>query len=145
MLNEKRVRHMIRMAMYEKYEGHDYNKMLNTTKKDYVSFHDLLGTITGTVLYLLFAGGIAVGLYALFLEDITQVVVILAVIAALIGYIVFLYVYRRLVHRRSVRRYARARRKVNRIKRDWEILEQLYEEEADRAQPQAYEPEQTEA
>ncbi|MBQ7677981.1 MAG: hypothetical protein IJT32_07080 [Lachnospiraceae bacterium] len=140
MLNEKRVRHMIRMAMYEKYESHDYNKMQNTTKKDYVSFHDTLGTIAGTVLYLLLAGGIAVALYTLFLEDVTQVVVILFAIAALIGYIVFLYVYRRLVHRRTMRRYAIAKRKVNRINKDWDVLEQLYEEEADRAVPQAYEP-----
>ncbi len=143
MLNEKRVKHMIRMAMFEKYESRDYNSMLHTTKKDYVSFHDMIGTIVGTVIYLVAAGGTAAVLYMFFLSDINRVVAITGIIAAVIGYIVFLYLYRRLVHRRAVRRYAKAKRKINRIKKDWELLEQMYEEEASRMTPQAYQDEGT--
>ena len=128
---------MIRMAMYEKREGHDYSSMLHTTKKDYVSFHDTIGTLFGTLFYLILAGGVAAVLYTFFLDDINRVVVISAIIAAVIGYIVFLYIYRGIVHRRAASRYTRAKRKINRVKKDWDLLEQMYEEEASRKTPQA--------
>ena len=138
MLSEKRVKHMIRMAMFKKYESHEYASLLNTTKKDYVSFRQLLATIAGTVIYLVIVGGAAAALYTIFLNEISRVVVILAIMAALLGYIVFLYICRRFVHERAVNRYTRAKRKINRMKRDWEILEQLYEEEASRTTPQGF-------
>ncbi len=137
MLNEKRVKHMIHMAMFEKNESRDYYSMLNTTKKDYISFRDMIGTITGTLFYLLFAGGVVAVVYTFFLASLNRTIVILAIVAGLIGYIVFLYVYKGIVHGHAVRRYSRAKRKINRVKKDWEILEQLYEEEASRKTPQA--------
>ncbi len=128
---------MIRMAMFEKNESHDYYSMLNTTKKDYVSFRDMLGTITGTFFYLLFAGGVTAVVYTFFLASLNRTIVILAIVAGLIGYIVFLYTYKRIVHSHALRRYSRAKRKINRVKKDWDFLEQLYEEEASQKTPQA--------
>ncbi len=133
------------MAMFEKNESHDYYSMLNTTKKDYVSFRDMIGTITGTLFYLLFAGGVAAFVYTFFLASLNRTIVILAIVAGVIGYIVFLYTYRRIVHGRALRRYSRAKRKINRMKKDWDILEQLYEEEASRKTPQALKKPEDEA
>ncbi len=129
MLNERRVKHMIRMAMYDKHENHSYRRMLNTGKKEYVSLQDLLGIVIGTLFYLIIVGVAAVVIYMLFSPSINRVIVGLCIIVVVLCYIVFLYHYRSFVHQRALWRYAAAKKRINRMQKDWDTLEEMYKEE----------------
>lgn len=135
MLNERRVMHMTRMALYEKHESRNYNRMINTPKKEYVSFQDMLGVIFGSVLYFIILALVVGILYSFFLTNMNRVIIILCVIATAICYIVFLYHYRSFTHARAVRRYVKAKRQIARLREDWDILEQMYKEEAEEMAP----------
>ena len=53
MINEDRVRHMTRIAIYEKEEGRNLNPMMHYSRKDYLALHTILNVVTGTVFYFL--------------------------------------------------------------------------------------------
>ena len=56
MLNERRVKHMVKLASYESKKGADDMKINTYFKKDYISFNVLCSLIWMTVGYFLIVG-----------------------------------------------------------------------------------------
>ena len=134
MLNEERVRLMTKMAMFEKKEGQNIAPILNYTKKDYVSSRKLIAFLIGTVLYGGLFGITVAALFFTVLLNIDRITILLILLIGVIGYLLFIYLYLLLVHRRASRKYKRESHKLESYRRAWDKLEQLYErEELERA------------
>ena len=135
MLNEKRLIHMTRMEMRRKKEASEIKPFLNMERKDYMSFHNIIGFIAGTVFYLIVAaGGAALWVYVFEGRYFEKIWIPVVVFAAVL-YIVFLYFYRSWYHEHCVRRYHNARLKISRLKKDWDMLAEMYAEEDAKRRP----------
>ena len=53
MLNENRVKHMVKLAMYEHKEGVQEIKTSSFYKKDYISFNMLWSIVWATIAYVI--------------------------------------------------------------------------------------------
>ena len=134
MLNEERVRLMTKMAMFEKREGQNIAPILNYTKKDYVSSRKLIAFLIGTVLYGILFGAVVAALFFTVLMNIDRITILLILLVGVIGYLLFIYLYLLIVHRRASRKFKRETHKLESYRRAWDKLEQLYQrEELERA------------
>ena len=53
MLNEERVKHMVKLAFYETKHGNEELKTSSYYKKDYISFHVLWSVLLSVIAYIL--------------------------------------------------------------------------------------------
>ena len=136
MINEKRVRHMTHMAMYEQIEAENYQSMLNMSRRDYVKLHTIIGLLAGTVLYGLAAALVVVILFSTLLTNLSIVLLILFTVLFLLGYVLFLYFFLNRIRLRAYSRYNEEKKKIRLVMHDWDILKQLYEEEDESRTPQ---------
>ena len=93
MLNEERVKMMIKLASYEEGQGKEDFKVNSYYRKDYVSFRTIVTLIWTTIGY-----GLAVGLFFLvnlerIFEDLTLAKFFLLGVLVVIGYIAVLIIY----------------------------------------------------
>ncbi|MCR4998425.1 MAG: hypothetical protein K6A05_01135 [Lachnospiraceae bacterium] len=134
MLNEERVRLMTKMAMFEKKEGQNIAPILNYTKKDYISSRKLIAFLIGTVLYGGLFGIVLAALFFTVILNIDRITILLILLIGVIGYLLFIYLYLLIVHRRANRKYKRESHKLENYRQAWDRLEKLYErEEQERA------------
>ena len=135
MLSERRVIHMTRMEMRRQKEQAELVPFLNVDRKDYLSFHNMIGFIEGTVFYGVLALTMAAGVLTARAEQMNRELLIVLALACLIGYIVFIFFYRSWYFRRSLRDYREARQKISQMKRDWDILAEIYQDEKEATKP----------
>ncbi len=135
MLSERRVIHMARMEMLRSKKQAFVTPFINLDKKDYLSFSNTVAFIKGTVFYGVIAACALTGGLTLMAEDITKELAAVSLIAALVGYVIFIFLYRSWYHRVCVRKYQEARRLVGRMKRNWDNLEGIYQDEKEATRP----------
>ena len=129
MLNEKRVKHMVKLAMYENKEGAEELKISAFYKKDYISFNMLWSIIWMTFAYLI----VAVLFVMAKLEEIMSGMSILMVVklaGGIIGvYVVLLVIYIHVSRYFYKRKHAKSYYRVKKFKEGLEILHNMYQEE----------------
>ena len=129
MLNEERVKHMIKLADYEIKGGNEELKISSYYKKDYININTLLSLIWMTIAYILCVAAIWLSVRELMVVELTQVQTLsLFVLIAGIYFILFI-LYTVISRRIYKRRHARAYHRVKKFKENLAILEKMYEKE----------------
>lgn len=129
MLNEKRVKLMTQMAMYEEKEGQKDFQISGYYQKDYISLHTWTTVIWSTVGYGLIAGAILL----VFLDEIFANPSLLRLLTlggiVLAGYIATIVISIVVARNIYKKRHADARRRVKRFNRELLQLSKMYEKE----------------
>lgn len=131
MLNEERVKHMTKLALYETKGGEEDLKIGFRYKQDYISFNTFWSAFWMTVSYVLlvFLLGIC------FMKDVwgnLSSKEMLIIIFALLGiYFVLLLSYIRHAKQIYKKRHAKAYHHIKKFKDELEKLETMYEKEDD--------------
>lgn len=129
MVNEERLRHMIKMAQFDTNDGKRCKPMTQYARKDYVSLQLLGSFVTGTICY-----GLLLGLWALYsmeslLEQINKIDIRGALITLLVSYIVFLVIYLTATYIIYNMKYTDGRKKVKKYYSNLKKVNQMYERE----------------
>ena len=129
MLDERKVKLMTRLAMYEQTQGKEDFKISEYYRKDYTGMHVLFSIFWGTVGY---AGIIALiilaGLQSL-MENMSMQIVVTAGIAAVAGYLAVIIVYAVITGHIYNKRHKDARQRVKMYNHDLTKLLKMYEKE----------------
>ena len=129
MLNEKRVKHMVKLAMYENKEGVEELKTGGFYKKDYISYNTLWAVIWMTIAYLLVTLLFVIAQLEMILEILSFKLAIQMLCGFAAVYVILLAIYIPLSRRFYRKKHARAYHRVKNFKEGLEILEEMYEEE----------------
>ena len=129
MLNEDRVKHMIKLADYETKGGKEEQKITSFYKKDYISMNIMWTLLWMTVAYGLVVGTVWLALRDLVTVELTQIQVLSLWILIASIYIVLFVTYMVAAKRYYKRRHARAYHRVKKFKENLMILEKMYEKE----------------
>lgn len=135
MLSERRVIHMARMEMFRSHNQALAAPFINLDKRDYLSFSNMTGFIKGTVFYGIVAACVLTGEITVLAEKMTRELLVVSLITALVGYIVFIFLYRSWYYRSCMKKYQDARRVIGRMRRDWDTLEEIYQDEKEATRP----------
>ncbi len=131
MLNEKRVKHMVKLAMYENKDGVEELKTSRFYKKDYISFNMLWSIIWMTIAYLIVLLLVVIAKMEVLLDSLSLQTAIQMVCYCAASYVVLLLIYIPLSRRFYRKKHARAYHHVKHFKEGLEILQDMYEEEQD--------------
>ena len=129
MLNEERVKHMVKLASYETKHGEEDIKVSYYSQKDYVTLNVLFTMGWATLGYLLLVGLLCMTYIEAILDRFSFVAVILTVIFVIVIYAGILVANVIFANRFYRRKYLDAKRRTDRYLLDLEILEKLYESE----------------
>lgn len=129
MLNEERVKHMIKLADYETKGGKEEQKISSYYKKDYISMNIMWTLLWMTVAYGLVIGTVWLALRELVTVDLTRMQVLSLVILIASIYIALFITYMIAAKRYYKKRHARAYYRVKKFKENLMILEEMYEKE----------------
>jgi len=129
MLNEKRVKHMVKLAFYETTDGKEELKASSYYKKDYITFHILWSSIWVTIAYVLLMVVLGITFMRPLLEKASIVSVVIIGIAVVLLYIGLLITYIRVSKHISKQKHAKAYYHVKQFKSDLSELTAIYEEE----------------
>lgn len=129
MLNEKRVKHMVKLASYEAKNGAEEIKVNSFFQKDYVSYNVLITLLWITLGYLSFAGLLCLGFLKEILANLSFSNIVILIVAIVAGYIFTLILYCVGAVRFYKKKHHAARNGVKKHVRDLEILERMYERE----------------
>lgn len=129
MLNEKRVRLMTKMAMYETKEGHEDFKISAYYQKDYASLNTWITGIWVTIGYLLVVGFIMLVYIDAILENVKLSALLILAAMIVAGYIITLTISTSLAHDFYQKKHIAARKRVKRFNHDLICLSKMYEKE----------------
>lgn len=129
MVNEERLRYMIKMAEFDKNEGKRCRPMEQYARKDYVSMKMLGSFITGTIAFLLLFTVWALYSMENLMKEITTMDIQAFLISVLIKYVIFIAVYLAVTYAVYNSRYTRGRKRVKRYYNNIKKLNRIYERE----------------
>ena len=129
MLNERRVKHMVKLASYESKKGADDMKINTYFKKDYISFNVLCSLIWMTVGYFLVVGLVGF-VYIEQILDYLSLKNAMMLAGGILGlYAVLLIVYGVIASEIYKKKHIEARHNIKCHRHGLEILDRLYEKE----------------
>lgn len=132
MLNEKRVKHMVKLALYESEDGQEEIKIHQQTRKQYLNRNILFSVMWMTVAYLL----VAIFLYKLLcerlVEELSTMQTFFVLAAMAVVYFALLIVYAVRSGFFYEKKYKRAKRRIGAFTKALQDLEKMYEEEENR-------------
>ena len=129
MLNEKRVKHMVKLALYETKSGKDEMKVGSFYKRDYVIYQVLWSVVWMTIGYALLVLLLGVSFLNILVETFTWTAVILLCVLLVLLYVILLLTYIRQGRKFFNRKHVRAYNHVKEFKENLELLEEMYEKE----------------
>lgn len=129
MVNEKRVKHMVKLAFYEAKGGSEEIKISAYHKQDYIKKHTLSSVLWMTVAYFLIIVFFLTGILNLALVNMTQMQLWMIVGFSMLGYVALLIIYITKAKDFYKRKHARAYRHVKRFEEDLMELERMYDRE----------------
>lgn len=129
MVNEERLRHMIKMASFDTNDGKQCKPMIQYARKDYVSMRLLGSFVAGTICY-----GLLMGLWCLYsMEEVLAKMNKLDIqgmaMAIVVPYLVFILLYLGATWIVYNVKYTEGRRKVKRYYSSLKKVNQMYERE----------------
>ena len=129
MLNEERVKHMVKLSFYETKKGSEEIKINSYRRKTYLRLNLLWSFLWVTIAYVALIGLIAITFVWNLVEKLGrfQITVILAALAGI--YLVILIAY--LIKTKHIyrKKHAKAFHHVQKFKEDLAQLEKMYEKE----------------
>ena len=129
MVNEERLHHMIKMAIFDTDEGKECKPMTQYARKDYVSLRMLGSFVSGTIGFALIL--VTWGIYSMnqLMESLNAMDIQELLTSVLVKYIVFMIAYMAITYFVYNRRYTKGRREVKKYYGNLKKLNQLYERE----------------
>ena len=129
MLNERRVKHMVKLASYESKNGAEDMKANSFFKKDYVSFNVLWSLIWMTIGYVLLVGLIGISYMEQILDKFTINSAVFLFIVIFGIYVALLFLYGMFSAKYYKKKHIEARHNMKNHKQGLEILEKMYKKE----------------
>lgn len=129
MLNEERVKHMIKLADYETKGGKEEQKIASFYKNNYIRLNIMWTLLWMTVAYGFIVATVWLALRDLVVVELTQIQVLSLWILVASIYIVLFITYMVTAKGYYKRKHDRAYHHVKKFKEDLVILEKMYEKE----------------
>lgn len=129
MLDEKKIRLMARMAVYEQNQGKEDMKISAYYKKDYTSINTLFSIIWATVGYVLLVGILVLAYFNTLFDKMTLGLMVTLAIVVAAGYFVVLIAYGIASGRHYSRKHKDARTNMKKYNHDLTRLLKMYEKE----------------
>ena len=129
MLNEKRVKHMVKLASYENKQGLADFKTGSFYKKDYISYNLLVSLVWVTWGYFTLVVILGMTYMDEILEDLSFANLAWIAAGIILIYVGALFLYARLAKAIYKKKHYDARKNVKRFLDDLETLEKMYEKE----------------
>lgn len=129
MLNEERVKHMIKLADYETKGGNEEIKISSYFKKDYISINTMWTLLWMTIAYAFCVIAVWLSVRDLVTVEMTQSQIwsVFILIAGI--YFMLFVVYTVIARRYYKKKHARAYHRVKKFKENLAVLERMYEKE----------------
>lgn len=130
MVNEERLRHLIRVARFDTNEGEQCKPMIQYARKDYVSMRLLGSFVSGTICYGLIL--LLWGLYSMeeLMGQLNRIDDIMGTLIKLgVAYGIFMLVYLGATYVVFQMKYSEGRRKVKKYYSSLKKINQMYERE----------------
>ena len=129
MVNEDRLQHMIKMAVFDKEDGKECRPMEQYARNDYVALKIIGSFVTGTIAF-----GLLFVMWALYetdelLNTLNTMDLVGFLVPLAIKYVIFLFFYLMITYIVYQKRYTNGRRKVKKYYSSVKKLNRLYERE----------------
>lgn len=129
MINEKRVKQMIKMAMFEQKYGREYRPLVHYKRKDYVSMAGTASFFAGTAFFFIVYGLIIAAVLGSVIENLSKMVIMMLVIIGVLIYSLYIFIHVYLARTAARKKYNRARKMIKVLAAEYDNLQQIYEEE----------------
>lgn len=129
MINEERLRPMVKMAMFDKNDGVDCRPMIQYARTDYVSMELLKSFITGTIAFIILCVMWAMYDTATFLSMLNALYIKDFILTVAWRYVVFLVVYLVATYIVYQLRFSSGRKKVKDYYKNLKDMNKIYERE----------------
>lgn len=129
MVNEERLRHMIKLSQFEQNDGERCKPMTQYARKDYVSLQMLGSFVTGTLSYVLLFGLWALHSVEKLFETINGMEIRGIVTSLVFSYAVFMVIYLGATYIIFNLKYTEGRRKVKKYYGNLQKVNRMYERE----------------
>ncbi len=129
MLNEERVKHMVKLAFYESTDGKDELKTGSYYKKDYISYNVLRSVLWMTIAYVILVVLLGITYLNVLAEQASVLTIVITGCAVAVIYIALLITYIFVARKFYKKKHARAYHRVKRFRQDLIELEMLYKKE----------------
>ncbi len=130
MLNEKRVKHMVKLASYESKNGAEEFKISSYFRGDYISFNVLCSMLWATVGYIVIVALLGLAYMDAILEGLTFERGMFMIAALFVGYVLLLIAYGVISYFHYKKKHLIARGRMKRLAQGLEVLEKLYDSES---------------
>lgn len=129
MVNEERLRHMVKMAKFDKNDGKKCKPMIQYARTDYVALHLLISFVTGSLCYALLIGAWVLRSAEDFLEQLNQIDIRSTLTSLAVSYLVFMAIYLGATSIVYNVKYTAGRKRVKQYYADVKRVNQMYERE----------------
>lgn len=129
MVNEERLRHMIKMEAFEEHDGTECRPMTQYARRDYISMQMLRSLITGTIAYVMMVGLWAVYEMERLMEQITGMDLQKFIGTLILLYVAFMIVYEIVTYLIFQMKYSAGRKKVKQYYSRLKKVNKMYERE----------------
>ncbi len=131
MVDERKVRLMTQLALYEETQGKEDFKISSYYRKDYAGLHMICSILWVTAGYVCFGALFVLGIMDSLLEDLTLQSLIVLGILAVLGYILVVVVYAIISNAMFNKKHKDARQRVKRYNHNLTRLLKMYKRESD--------------
>ncbi len=131
MVDERKVRLMTQLALYEETQGKEDFKISSYYRKDYSGLHMICSILWVTAGYVCFGILFVLGIMDTLLANLTIRTLIVFGILAVLGYILVLIVYAIIANTIFNRKHKDARQRVKRYNHNLTRLLKMYKRESD--------------
>ncbi len=131
MVDERKVKLMTQLALYEETQGKEDFKISSYYRKDYSGLHMLTGIIWVTIGYVCLAVLVVFGMLDSLLANLTLRMIVILAIVAILGYALVVAVYAILANVIFNRKHKDARQRVKEYNHNLTRLLKMYKRESD--------------
>jgi len=129
MLNEKRVKHMVKLAVYESKSFSEDYKVSSFFKGDYISFNVLCSLLWATVGFVIVAGLLGIVYMEVILDAMTLKKAFLLLVGVIVAYVILMLIYGISSYFFYKKKHLSARQNIKKYGSNLETLEKMYEKE----------------
>lgn len=129
MVNEERLRHMIKMAAFDKNDGKACRPMAEYARKDYVSLQLLVSFISGTFGFMMILALWVLYSMEYIMQEINKIDIVGFLTSIGIKYLIFMLVYLVITYLVYNSRYTAGRRKVKKYYSSLKSVNKIYARE----------------
>lgn len=135
MINEERVKHMTRMAIFEKEKGPDFQPMLRYSRKEYVALHGWGGFLAGTIFFVAIYALVVLYIVGSVIENLNTMYILLIALIGLLCYAAYIIMHVYNVRRRAGRQYKKGRRLIKDLGLQYQSLTAMYDRQEQQTKP----------